>query len=150
MRLAKAFMAVLRFDESRNMMMKRSGFIALISMMIISAVATVIAVGLLLRAIGENQMAVNNDLAQRAQLAATSCAEYALGQLRQNNAYAGNATLTVDSGDTCYIGVPGGSGNTNRTLVTTSTILDVTQTESISITQLRPQLQISSWQDVIN
>jgi hypothetical protein len=131
-------------------MTKRPAFIALVSILIISAIATVIAVGLLLRAIGENQMAVNNDLSQRAQLAATSCAEYALGQLRLSNTYAGNATLIVDSGDTCHIGVPGGSGNTNRTLVTTSTILDVTQTENISITQLTPQLKISSWQDVIN
>jgi len=149
MRLDKISLAVPRFVIDHNMT-KRTGFVALLSMLIISAVATTIAVGLLLRSIGENQMAITNDLSQRAQLAATSCAEYGLQQLGNSNSYAGNATLTVDSGDTCHIGIPGGSGNTSRTLVTTSTILDVTQTINIRITSLRPQLKISSWQDVIN
>lgn len=128
----------------------RNGFIALLSVLIISAVAVTIGVGMLLRSVGENQMASMNELAQRAQFAATSCAEYGLQKLQASNSYAGNETLVVDAGDTCHVGVPGGTGNTNRTLTTTSTVLDVTRTQSIVITRLRPSLQISSWQDVIN
>lgn len=131
-------------------MKKNSGFIALLSVMIIAAVALTIGIGMLLRSIGESSMAVTNETTQRAHAAATACAEKALQNLKNSNSYPGNETLIVGIGDTCHISAIAGNGNTNRSFSTTSTISDETFGMTINITSINPTMQISSWQDVIN
>lgn len=131
-------------------MTNKPGFIALISVLIIAALGLTIGTGMLIRAIGESSMTVTNEASQRAHAAATVCAELALMNLKNSLTYAGNEMRTIDVGDTCRIGPTGGSGNNNRTVTTTSTVLDINHAISITVDAVHPTMQVSSWQDVIN
>lgn len=128
-------------------MTRPSGFVALISVLIISAICLLIGSGLLLRAIDEGNIAIVADQASRAEAAATFCAEEALIQLQQNKFYTGNVTVTTNGGDTCRIRLIVKSGN-SYSLQTTSTVMGATRKLNISITTLKPHMKISSWQDV--
>jgi hypothetical protein len=130
-------------------MKRRPGFIALISMLILSAIGLLISVGLFTRAHGESLMNVQDDLALQARQAATACAEYGLMQLKTSNTYAGNEVRSV-GGYTCKVLTPGGSGSTNRTISATSTISGVNAKVTVTVTSIDPTMSISSWTDVVD
>lgn len=125
------------------------GFIALISVIIISALALLIGIGVLTRALEESSIQDAEVYAARADAAATYCAETALMKLKSSQTYAGNETLAVN-GDTCRIRAVGGSGNADRTIQATSTVAGANRNIAITIQQIDPTLQITSWQDVAN
>lgn len=125
------------------------GYIALISVIIMSALAILIGVGVLTRALEESSIQDAQEYAARAEAAATHCAETALMKLKTSQAYAGNETLSVN-GDACRIRAVGGSGNENRTIQTTSTVMGASRNIAIYVQQIDPTLLVSSWQDVAN
>lgn len=127
-------------------MTRSHGFVALISVLIISAICLLVGSGVLLRSIDEGNIAIAQEQAYRAHAAAAYCAEEALMQLQQNKFYAGNQTLTLFD-DTCRIRLITKSGAT-YTVQTTSTVMGATRKFSVLITKLRPTMIISSWQEV--
>ena len=128
-------------------MRTRPGLVALTAIMIVTALVFVIGVAMLSRSLGESRLALDSQESERARQLANACAEHALASLLASNTYAGNETLNL-TGYSCYIGVPGGSGNTNRTVTANSTVSNYTRRVQLTITQLTPTLTISSWQEV--
>lgn len=138
------------FDVVLNMMHQKPGFIALISVLILSAITLAVGIGLLGRAITESQISMTQEYASRAQAGATACAEQGLQGLKNSLTYAGNQTLTLSDGTTCRILAVTGVGNTNRTVSATSTVSNVSRKVTVTITNVNPAMSISSWLDVIN
>lgn len=129
------------------MIIRQDGFIALISILIIGAIILVISTGLSLRSIGESSMSFAQEQSQKAAALANLCAEQALMKLESVLNYSGNEIMTVD-GMSCTIFTITGSGNTNRTVTTQSTIGGYTKKTKLVVAQISPTMQITSWQEV--
>lgn len=135
---------------SRN---QQSGYIVLITVLILGAMAAVVVGFLLLT--GQNASLAGSSIAANAKdkAAATACAELALGAIAANNNLAtpATATQTVDSttGQACSYTIAGTSPN-----FTVSTTGTVTQGKrsfvhrlTITTSQVSPTITTSNWQD---
>jgi len=126
----------------------REGYIALLSVLIISAVMVIFLVGGLFRSTGVANMRIKEEAAARAHAAATACAEHALLELLQSTDYQGDEMLSVGE-ETCQVLFTAGSGNANRKIFTRSTVLGAVWKIEIHIDTVQPDLSIDSWHDVL-
>ncbi|MFC1802139.1 hypothetical protein ACFLY7_01735 [Patescibacteria group bacterium] len=124
-----------------------SGFVGLISVLVVGALILTIAIGSSLRSIGETNMAFGEQEGNRALAMAEMCAEYGLMRLESLFNYSGNESLNVD-GETCYIGTVTGSGNFNRSLTASSTVSNYVKTVEVVVYRISPNMEITSWQDI--
>jgi predicted chitinase len=125
------------------------GYIALISILIISALVVLIATSASLLGISESKMGLQENQASEALYLSTACAEEALMKLKENINYSGNETLTFERGS-CLILPIEGTGNTNRIVKTTATTSNQTRKIKIEINRINPDMEISLWQEVTN
>jgi hypothetical protein len=128
-------------------MKKQSGYILLITILIIGAIASAILSSLLLLGISSTQVSFSVQQSEEALAAAQACAEYALLKLRQSPSYAGSEFRTVGS-YTCEVLAIGGIGNNNRALCTEGTSGDAIRRLEIAVNQILPQTKVFSWQEV--
>jgi len=126
----------------------REGYIALLSVLIISAVMVIFLVGGLFRSTGVANMRIKEEAAARAHAAATACAEHALLELLQSTDYQGDEMLSVGE-ETCQVLFTAGFGNTNRKIFTRSTVLGAVWKIEIHIDTVQPDISIDSWHDVL-
>lgn len=124
-----------------------NGYIALVTILIISAVVLLIAVSANLLSISESDMGLEKNQASETYYLATACAEQALIGLKDSLDYPGNENLTIGDGS-CYIYPPEGIGNENRVVKTSGTIYGLTRKIRIAISQVNPDMIIASWQEV--
>lgn len=98
------------------LMKKRKGAVALITILVISAV--LLSVGITLSAIGHNEVVLSGVFrdGETAFAIADACAEEGLSRLKQDSGFTGT-TFTIDGG-TCSVTVTNISGNTYRILGT--------------------------------
>jgi len=128
-------------------MKHQQAYIALITIIIISAVTLLIAASTSLFGISETDMGLIEDQSTQSYYLANACVEYALERLKNNINYTGNETLDIDDGS-CYVYLPEGSGNENRTVRVTGTLANKTRKLKIIIEEINPSIIISSWQEV--
>jgi len=128
-------------------MKHQQAYIALITILIISAVTLLIAASSSLFGVSETDMGLIEDQSTQSYYLANACAEYSLEKLKNNINYAGNETLDISDGS-CYIYLPEGSGNENRTVKVTGTLANKTRKIKIIIQEINPFIIISSWQEV--
>ena len=126
---------------------RKDGFIALISLVIISAIVLVVSLGVSLRSIDQTRSGMTNEFGMRALSSAERCAEEALMRLKNDLLYAGGESI-IEGGETCEILPITGAGNTDRTVQTRSTISAHTKKISIVVSQVNPLLIIGSWNAV--
>ena len=127
---------------------QKGGYIALISVVIVSGLMLIVAVGLSLRSMGDLDLSSAGESAARARALANACAEEAIVKLKGNLSYSGNETIIVDGSDSCTIVTVLGSGNTNRTIETQALVGLYTKKIQVSVLSLRPALVISSWAEI--
>lgn len=125
----------------------RNGYILLITILIIGAIASAILSSLLILGISANQVSLSVLQATQSLANAQGCADYGLLKLRQSPSYAGNEFLTIGA-DQCEMLTVGGIGNNNRVLCTEGKIGDSVRRLEIVINQVLPQTKIYSWQEV--
>lgn len=125
----------------------RHGYILLITILIIGAIASAILASLLLLGISANHVSLSVLQANQALANAQGCAEYGLMKLRESPSYAGNEFVTIGS-DQCEILTIGGIGNNNRVLCTEGSVGDSIRRLEIVIDQILPETTILSWQEV--
>lgn len=138
-------MAQWRFARAKT---KAKGYIAFITVLVISAITVVIATTLLIIST-DNATAVaeiTNSIQARA--LADTCVEVAINKLKLNTAYTGNETVTVGTTGSCQILTITGSGNSNRVIQATSTLNNTTRKVVVTLTTVNPTTMISSWQEV--
>jgi hypothetical protein len=74
-----------------------------------------------------------------------ACAEVALEAMRENNAYTGTNTVTLNSNICTYVVT--NTGGSTRSLAVSGTVNGITRKINISTSSFNP-LIISSWQEV--
>jgi hypothetical protein len=129
-----------------NLHRKQEGYIALLTVLIVGAVATAIALTLLLSGANNNQTALVKQRSMQARALAVSCAEEALQTLRGTNTYTGTASLTLTTGSCTYT-IANSSGT--RSILATGTVSGVARKIQVYATIGTSSISITSWQEVI-
>lgn len=122
-------------------------YITLLTVIILSSIAAVMITTVLI--ISTENFQANQRLRQtlEAKALAETCAEFAISKLKDNLAYAGSESLSLSYG-TCNVQAITGSGNSNRTITTDSTVGSSIRREQVVITTVDPLTTISSWQEI--
>lgn len=126
----------------------KKAYITLLSVVVLTAIASVMITGTLLITTENFQANQKTRLSLEAKALAETCVEIALDTLKGNVNYTGNVTQTFSFG-TCEILTISGTGNTNRTITTQSTISGVTKRMQVVIQTINPNTIITSWQEIL-
>jgi len=131
---------------------KKSGFLVLTLVLLVSASVLIIVTGLLLRSIGEVKETSDSEMAIKAWSIVNACGEYALGQLASTTdavgwTYSGDYSLPVGD-ETCYIyPIEDGVGGT-KLIKASSTVSIFTRKILIEVATNTPNLVINYWKAV--
>ncbi len=134
------------------MIKKEKGFISLVAIMTISAVALVIASAVLLRSITEAIISVDEESSNLAWAAANACGEIAVWKLATttvnlSGSWDYNGDVELDVGDnTCYINSIIGTGNDPRTVQVHSTVNNFIRKLQIEVSTNTPAIIVDSWE----
>lgn len=123
-----------------------SGFIALISVLTMSALILAVGIGLASRGISLSGVSSGRELSARAHALAESCAEHAVLRLVNDLAYAGGETIVVSGSDACDVLPVEGSGNQNRVIKTEALMKGYKRRIRIELAQVKP-LTILTWKE---
>lgn len=132
------------------MLTPRPGYVFLIAVLFIGAIALVSSMSMLLLAWAWEQNGKTFSDAGQALEMARSCVDYALTTLRDNASYAGNETVTFSSTTSCTVLDIQGSGNDYRTLCVEGRSGTVVKRLVLTISQILPSPVISSYTETNN
>ena len=124
----------------------KKGYVLLISVLIIGAVSSAIAVAMLNLGSGITTSGIYLEKAYQAKGLAEACAEEALQQIRDNTAFASSGSLALGNGSCTYLVT--NLGSENRQINTTGTIDIVFSKIQININQINPKIIVSNWQEI--
>ncbi len=131
---------------SKKMKSYNSGFIALTSVLIISAVVLAIAVSVSLLGIGEANSSLTFARGEETKKVAESCVEEALLRLRDTGSYSGG-TLSVGNGS-CTIAVSGaGSNKTIDVIATLSGPPQYVRKLQVTVKRVGNSVNVLSWSE---
>lgn len=123
----------------------RKGYVALVSMLVISAVGTSIMISVLLRSASSTRSIISFEQSQRAKALADACAESALEEIWRADDYAGNGNLSFADGNCTYsvnsVAVP-------KTIESIGTVGNVVRRISVTVDSLHPYVSANPWQEV--
>lgn len=122
------------------------GYITLISVLVVGAVAVSITFSLILLGIGNTKTALSLDQSKQAWGLADACGEEALQQIRDSTPFTGTGNLTLGQGSCIYTVT--NQGGQNRTINSTGTIGTIVRKVKIVLDKITPSLNITSWQEV--
>jgi len=125
---------------------QRGGYVTLMSVLVVGAVGTAIAVSLILLGSGASRTSFAAEQSSQAQALANACAEEALQLVRESTAFVGSGSITLGSG-ACAFNVTS-QGGENRTLEISGTIATIIQRMLITIEEIDPRIIVTSWQEV--
>lgn len=125
---------------------RESGFITLLTVLIISAVGVAIGTSLLLLGLASSRSSLSVQQSKQAAALADACAEEALQQLAFATSYTGPVSLSFGTGS-CTAAITVGSGGI-RTIDATGTVVTVVRKAKVITSQLTPKIVVSSWQEV--
>lgn len=127
--------------------MRESGYVALIAMLVIGAVASTIAGSLLLLGLGSSRSSFAEERSNHAKALANACSEEALQQIRDNTNYsASNVTITLGQGSCTYSVIV--NAGENRTINSSGTVGSITRKVKVTVTAINPKIIVSPWEEV--
>lgn len=103
------------------MVRRKNGYIALTSVVLMSAILLILAITLAHQSINNGENALDWVKSQQTKQTAVACAEYAMERLTTSLYYSGNETVIVGD-EQCYVDQVTGSGVNNRGIKTRSTV----------------------------
>lgn len=126
---------------------QKNGYIALITVLIVGALALSFAISTAILAIdqGKNSLLIQNSA--EADSLARSCAEKALIELKTSVTYGGNETINLGNGQ-CQILPIEDLGDESRLIKVLSNVNSVVKRQEIQISQINPTITIDYWKDV--
>lgn len=124
------------------------GFIALTSVLVLSAVFLSVTITLATRAISGSQITTAYYDRDRAQYLADACIELALIELIETFGYEGGDTMVVGDGS-CDVVSIGGSGVDDRTIHVESTVGAHTFRVVVDVASISPTVTITSYEHVV-
>ncbi len=124
---------------------RQAGYVALLAVLIVGAVATAIALALLAIGADSQRSALVLQQAKQARSLAIACGEEALQQVHDNVAFKGTNTLSLGQGTCSYI--VSGTTATTRTVAATGTVGTVVKRLTATATVGASTLTVSSWKE---
>jgi hypothetical protein len=124
--------------------LKKNGYVALISLLIIGVIVLVATLSLTFISLGQRTGMISRNRTLSNYYLANACANQALVKLQKDPAYSGAETINLD-GQTCQILAISGSGNTNRTIIASAQTVNQQKKIKIIVAQLRPVTIINFW-----
>jgi len=119
---------------------------ALISVIIISALTLLIASSANLLSVSESDMGLQENQSWEAFYLATACAEDALQQIKDSPFFSGSGNLLLGSGSCDYTVIE--EIDENRVITSAGIVGNVVGKIQITIDQITPTINITSWQEV--
>ncbi len=123
-----------------------SGFITLISVLVVGAVSLAVAITLLTTGVNSSKTAVDFEASKAARIIADSCAEEALEKIRETPIFSGAGSLNFNQGGCSYSVVD--QGGQNRLISASSTSGSAIRKVLVSVNQIQPRIIITSWKEV--
>jgi|CXWL01.1.fsa_nt_gi hypothetical protein len=125
----------------------RPGYIFLVTVLMIGAIASTTLLSLLLLGWAAEQNGYLQVQSQQAFEYAETCAERAIRSVRLDPTYVGDETFTFGASN-CTIHLIGGTGNIDRSICVESLSGRVVRRMEIDIARLFPSVVVRSWQEV--
>jgi hypothetical protein len=128
---------------------RRGGYVFLISVLAIGAIATATTISMLLLGLAAQQSGFTILQSTQALEYAHTCVERALLELRTDPYYVGEKTFTFTYGS-CVLDSIGGANNVNRTICAEGYSGDVVRRVEVKVAKLLPTTTIDTWREVEN
>lgn len=125
----------------------RAGYVFLMSVIMIGAIAIATLSSLLMIGVGSMQIGFTVRQSEQARSLAQTCAERALRSLWEDTAYAGGEELSFAEGP-CDILPIGGSGNENRSVCAEGRVGSTVRRYEILLERVLPSIRVSTWREV--
>ncbi len=122
------------------------GYITLLSVLIVGAVGTAIAVSLLLLGVGASRTSFALEQSHQVKALTNACVEEALEVIRETNLFSGTTTLVIGAGS-CSFGISLGAGEIRRVFAS-STIGTITRKASTTVSAINPVIVVVGWQEI--
>jgi hypothetical protein len=123
-----------------------SGYIALLSVIIVGAIAVTIAVTFTLLGVGLSATSFAQEQASQARGLANACLEEGLQQIRTLTTYTGSGNLSIGQGSCTYTVT--NLGGSNRLVIASSTVGTIIRKVQTNVTAISPDIITSSWVEV--
>ncbi len=127
-------------------MINQRGYITLLSTLFLVAIGGVVAGSIILLGLGFSKTSFALVQSNQAKALANACAEEALQQIQDSVPFSGSGSLTLGQGNCSYT-VTKLTGQ-NRTITSSGTVGTIVRKVSISISKIRPSVNVTSWQEV--
>lgn len=134
-----------KLRKSYNLQAQR-GFATLVSVLLVGVIGLAIAVSLLVLGVGSSRTSFAREQSYQAKALADACAEEALEQIRDSTPFIGSGALTLGQGSCSYIVTS--QGGANRTIISVGTVASMTRRARVTIDQINPAINVTSWQEV--
>jgi hypothetical protein len=122
------------------------GYITLMSVLIVGAIGTAIAVSIILLGLGVSRNSFALEQSNQAKALANSCAEEALQQIRNSTPFTGTGSLSSVQGVCEYEVI--NDGGQDRTINASGTVKTIVRKVKVTIDTINPNINIASWQEV--
>lgn len=121
----------------------QKGFVALVTVLIVSALVLIVTIGLSLRTIDEMEMGLQKSLSSETYYFANLCAEDALMKLKANSNYSGDEVINIGKGSCTILPIEG-----NWTIKISASFSGQVKKMRLVISQIHPEIVVDSWQEV--
>jgi hypothetical protein len=122
------------------------GYITLLGVLIVGAVATTMTVSLLLFGVDATKSALLEQQRVQATALAHTCVEVALGGVRVNPHMTGNGSVALGQGSCTYSVL--NTGGQGRAIATEATVGTIVRKVQVTVSAINPRIIITSWQEV--
>lgn len=122
------------------------GYMLLLGVLVLGAVALAAAVSILLLGLGSERSSFALEQSNQAKALANACAEEALQQIRDSIPFEGTGNLALGQGNCAYT-VTKLTGQ-NRTIIASGTVGTTIRKVNIALDKITPSINITSWQEV--
>ena len=123
-----------------------SGYITLISVLVVGAVGIAVTLSLILLGLGSSRTSFALEQSNQTKALTNACAEEAMQQIRDSMSFTGNGNLSLRQG-TCNYTVTS-QGGQNRTITALGTVGTIVRKVKIIISKINPTITVTSWQEV--
>ena len=130
-------------NKKRLQFLSQDGVVALITVLIVAALALLIGMSINLLAINEAKMALQKSHSSKSYYLANLCAEETFMRLKEDSNYQGNETMSIGDGNCTILPIEG-----SWTVKVSAVFFGQTKKMEIKVSQINPFLIINSWQEV--
>lgn len=123
----------------------QSGYIALLTVLIVGAIATTTATILLVTSADSQRSALVTQQSKQARALVVACGEEALQTIHDNTAYTGTDALSLGIGNCSYTVTS--TGVNTRSVAVTATVGNISRKALINATIEVSNISITSWQE---